>query len=270
MANTVLQNMIDPEVMGDMIFAELPKLIRFQGVAPIDSTLAGQPGSTITLPKFKYIGDAKVVAEGGAIEYDKLETESAQHTIEKIAKGVKLTDEAMLSGYGDPAGEAVKQIAMSIANTVDNKTLDALQTTTLVAETAIELDMIDVIEGIFDDEDDSTGVLFLNNKDASVLRKEAGVNWTRASDLGDELLVRGVFGEVLGWVIVRTKKLEEGEALAVKSGAAKTFLKRGLNPETERDIDHKLTKFNADQHFVVGLVDETKVVKVEVEEEDLP
>lgn len=262
MSNTILTDLIDPEVMGDMISAELPKLIRFQGVSPVDTTLQGQPGSTITIPKYTYIGDANVVAEGAPIDYTKLATESAQHTIEKVAKGVKLTDESMLSGYGDPAGEAVRQIAMSIASAVDNKTVDALKTTTLAVEHEINLQMIDAIEGVFDDEDDSTGVLFLNPKDASKLRSEAGVNWTRASDLGDDILVRGVFGEVLGWNIVRTKKLEEGEALAVKAGAAKTFLKRGLFPETERDIDHKLTKFNADQHFVVGLVDETKVVKV--------
>lgn|SRR5699024_11721855 len=266
MAQTKLQDLIDPEVMGEMISAKLPNLIRFGGVSPIDTTLQGQPGSTITIPKYKYIGDAEVVAEGEAIDYTALETESAQHTIEKVAKGVELTDEAVLSGYGDPSGEAVNQIAMSIASAVDNKTLAALKEATLEVNADINIDVIDAIEGAFGDEDDATGVLFLNPKDAAKLRAEAGNSWTRASDLGDDILVRGVFGEVLGWNIVRTNKLDEGEALAVKAGASKTFLKRGLFPETQRDIDHKLTKFNADQHFVVGLVDESKVVKISAEE----
>ncbi|MEK3890244.1 N4-gp56 family major capsid protein [Bacillus sp. FSL K6-3431] len=264
-ATTKIADLINPEVMGDMVSAELPNMIKFQGVAPIDSTLQGQPGSTITLPKYAYIGDATVVAEGAAIDYTKLETSTAQHTIHKVAKGVELTDEAVLSGYGDPIGEATRQIAMSIASRIDNETLDALKTAPLSVEVeSIDPGVIDSIEGVFDDEDESTGVLFVNPKDASKLRAAAGVDWTRASELGDNILIKGAFGEILGWLLIRTKKLEEGEAIAVKAGAAKTYLKRGLNPESARDIDHKLTKFNADQHFVVGLIDDSKVVKVTV------
>jgi len=92
---TTLAQMIDPEVMGQMIAAQLPKAIKFSGIAPIDTTLEGRPGSTITIPKFKYIGDATDVAEGAAIDYTKLETESVQYTIKKAAKGVKLTDGAV-------------------------------------------------------------------------------------------------------------------------------------------------------------------------------
>lgn len=264
-ANTEIADMINPEVMGDMISAELPKMIKFQGVAPIDATLQGQPGNTITLPKYEYIGDATIVAEGAPIDYTKMATSTAQHTIHKIAKGVELTDEAVLSGYGNPVGEAVSQIAMAIASTIDNSTLEALQTATLNVDiTVMDPNVIDAVETAFNDEDESTGVLFVNPKDASKLRAAAGVDWTRASELGDDILVKGAFGEILGWLLVRTKKLDEGAAIAVKAGAAKTFLKRGLNPETERDITHKTTKFNADQHFVVGLVDDSKVVKVTV------
>src|SRR5690625_4884398 len=122
MVMTKLENMVDPEVLADMISAELPNAIKFTGVAPIDATLQGQPGSTITIPAFKYIGDAKIVAEGEPIDYELLETTTQQHTIHKVAKGVELTDESMLSGYGDPLGEAGNQIVKSIASEVDNQT----------------------------------------------------------------------------------------------------------------------------------------------------
>lgn len=69
-----------------MISAQLPKAIKFSGIAPVDSTLEGQPGSTITVPKFKYIGDATDVAEGEAIDYSKLETETAKWTVKKLVK----------------------------------------------------------------------------------------------------------------------------------------------------------------------------------------
>ncbi|EMF0343204.1 N4-gp56 family major capsid protein [Enterococcus faecium] len=265
---TLLANLVDPEVLAPMISAQLPKAIKFSGIAPIDTTLTGQPGSMITVPKFKYIGDAVDVAEGAKIDYTKLTTETAQYTIKKAAKGVQITDEAALSGYGDPVGEAQKQIRMSIASKVDNDILVAAQTATLEVQAEINLDLIDTLENTFVDapdnfEDvDSTGVLFLSYKDAAKLRKEAATAWTRASELGDNILVSGAFGEVLGWEIVRTQKLTEGNGIAVKSGALKTFMKRSILAESARDIDHKLTKFNADQHYSVALVDESRVVKI--------
>ncbi len=267
---TTLAQMIDPEVMGQMIAAQLPKAIKFSGIAPIDTTLEGRPGSTITIPKFKYIGDATDVAEGAAIDYTKLETESVQYTIKKAAKGVKLTDEAVLSGYGDPVGEAQRQIRMSIASKIDNDIVTTAQGTTLSVTHAIDLDLIDQLENTFEDAPDAieeedagtVGVLFLSYKDAGKLRKAAAENWTRASELGDNILITGAFGEVLGWEVVRSKKLTEGTGIAVKTGAMKTYLKRAVTAESDRDIDHKLTKFNADQHYVVALVDETKCIKI--------
>lgn len=265
---TLLANLVDPQVMAPMIAAQLPKAIKFSGIAPIDTTLEGQPGSTITVPKYKYIGDAVDVAEGAAIDYTKLSTETDTHTIKKAAKGVKITDEAALSGYGDPEGEAQRQIRMSIASKVDNDILAAAQEATLEVKAEVNLDLIDTLEATFVDapdnfEDvDSTGVLFLSYKDAAKLRKEAAASWTRASELGDNILINGAFGEVLGWEIVRSQKIDDGTGIAVKSGALKTFLKRSVLAERERDIDHKLTKFNADQHYAVALVDESRVVKI--------
>lgn len=52
MAVTMLNNLIDPEVMARMVSARLPKKIKFSPIARIDTTLVGQPGSTITVPKY--------------------------------------------------------------------------------------------------------------------------------------------------------------------------------------------------------------------------
>lgn len=266
---TRLENMFDPEVLAPMISAKLKKAIRFTGIAPIDNTLEGQPGSEITYPRFEYIGAAEDVAEGEAIKYSKLQTTSDKFTIKKAGKGVEITDEAVLSGYGDPQGEAARQIRMAIAEKVDNDILEEALKAPLVVNHAIDLELIDAIESTFEDAPDgyeetlTTGVLFLSYKDAAKLRKAATDDFTKASDLGDKVLVTGAFGEILGWEIVRTKKLSEGQALAVKPGAMKTFLKRNLLPERGRDMDRKITKFNADQHYGVAIVDESLIVRIE-------
>ena len=270
MAVTKLENMIDPEVMGAMIQAELPQALKFTGIAQLDTTLQGRPGDEITVPSYKYIGDAVDVAEGAAIDYDLLETTTRKIGIKKAAKGVELTDESVLSGYGDPVGEAQRQVRMALASKIDNDVLAAaLEAPLTLADAKIDMDLIDKIEATFVDAPDAIegqttdqmGTLFLSYKDAAKLRKAAADNWTRASQLGDNILVSGAFGELLGWEIVRSKKVEDGQFVAVKPGALKIYLKRDLMAESARDIDHKQTKFNADQHYGVAIDNDALIVR---------
>ena len=57
------------------------------------------------------IGEAVDVAEGQAIPVEALATEMENVTVKKAGKGIRITDEAILSGYGDPLGQATKQVA---------------------------------------------------------------------------------------------------------------------------------------------------------------
>ena len=268
MATTMLQNMVDPQVLADMISAELENAIRFSPLATVDRTLVGRPGSTITVPKFKYIGDADDVAEGEAIDLALLETATEEFTIKKAGKGVEITDEAILSGLGDPIGEAAKQLTMSIANKVDNDVLAALDTTSLVYSegTAWDLDTISNAIDIFNDEDDEPMVLIMNPKDAAKLRKAVAGDWDRASDLGDDIIVRGTYGAVLGAQVVRSRKVPEGTAYLVKQGALAIYMKRNVEIESDRDIVRKTTVITADQHYGAHLYDESKAIKIKVEE----
>ena len=268
MTTTVLENLIDPEVMADLIEAQLSKAIKFSAIAPLDTTLVGVPGSTLTVPSYKYIGDADEVAEGAAIEYSKLEQTKRTMTIKKAAKGVEITDEAVLSGLGDPVGEGQRQVRMAIASKIDNDILATALKAPLKLTADIDLDLIDKLEATFTDAPDAiednnistTGVLFVSYKDAAKLRKLAGQDWTRPTQLGDDILVKGLFGELLGWEIVRSMKLEQNQFVAVKPGALKTYLKRDIFAEVGRDMDHKVTKFNADEHYGVAIYNDALLV----------
>ena len=132
MAVTKIENLIDAEVMADAISGKLEAAIRVTPFAKIDTTLEGKnAGDTITVPKFAYIGDAEDVAEGiecGAVLLTATTTEAK---VKKAMKAVELTDEAVLSGYGDPVGETNMQLAKSIASKVDADAMAALQTAQL-------------------------------------------------------------------------------------------------------------------------------------------
>ncbi|MDR5602089.1 N4-gp56 family major capsid protein [Staphylococcus coagulans] len=260
---TKLGTMVNPEVLAPMMQAELDKKLRFAQFAEIDDTLEGQPGNTITFPAFVYSGDATVVGEGQEIPIDQIESKKRNATIQKIGKGTELTDEALLSGYGDPKGEQVRQHGLAIANKVDNDVLEALKRATLTVEADItKLTGLQSAIDKFNDEDLEPMVLFINPLDAGKLRGDATTNFTRATELGDNVIVKGAFGEALGAIIVRSNKLEAGTAVLAKKGAVKLVTKRDFFLETERHASRKTTALFSDKHYVAYLYDESKVVKI--------
>ncbi|WP_185160551.1 N4-gp56 family major capsid protein [Mammaliicoccus sciuri] len=263
MAQTKKSNLIIPEVMKEMVSAELSAQIKFAQFAELDTTLVGQPGDTVTMPSYKYSGDAQVVAEGQEISTDTLEAISKSVKIQKIAKGLEITDEALLSAFGDPKGEAVRQVALALANGVDNSVVEEIKKGKVEFNGDVtKVDTINSAIELFNDEDQQPMVLFINPKDASQLRKDAGANFTKASDLGDNIVVKGAFGEVLGATVVRSRKVAQGEAHLAKQGAVKVFLKRDALVETERYASKKTTGLFGDQHFATYLYDESKVVNI--------
>ena len=132
MATTMLSNLIDAEVMADAISAKIDSKIVVAPFAKVDTTLeAKNAGDTITVPQFAYIGDAEDVAEGVECGTVVLAATTTEAKVKKAMKAVELTDEAVLSGYGDPVGETNGQLAKAIAAKVDSDAMAALQTAQL-------------------------------------------------------------------------------------------------------------------------------------------
>lgn len=140
---------IIPEVMQVMIQARLPKAIKFTQLAEVDKSLVGVPGDTITVPTWKYIGDAVDFAEGEKIDYSKLTTDKTTTTIKRAGKGVEISDFAQLVALGDPITEGARQLALSIGSKVDNDCFDTLLNAKLSVEhPAADLDLFDTIISI--------------------------------------------------------------------------------------------------------------------------
>lgn len=271
---TMLANLINPQVLADMIDGKLVDYMRFAPLATIDRTLQGRPGNTITLPSYAYIGDASTVAEGADIGISQLTTSSTPVTIHKIGNGVQITDEAVLSGFGDPLGEAIKQLTLSIASQVDNEFLGVLNGiaspmvhTAATAGTLAFNDVADALELFGEDvEDGSARALLISPKQYTGLRKTPG--WLPASDISAELAIRGVVGMVQGCQVIVSNKLKEASskenAFIVKAGALRLFMKRGVLVESDRDIINKSTVITADSHFAPYLYNASKAIKITV------
>ena len=275
MTQTKIAQMVNPEVLADMVSAKLPKMIKFTPLAYVERELVGQPGSTVTVAKWVYSGDAKDITEGEAIVPDQLTTDKSTMTIKKAGKGVEVTDEALLSGYGDPLGQAAHQIALAIANKVDNDlATEAAKATQYVDDAPTTGDALDKALAVFSDEEDARYVALINPEDAIALRKDTVKEWVRGSEIGANIVVSGTFGETHGVQIVRSKKVTKGKGFLVKVSPVETDtddvakygafvinLKRDVAIETDRDILKKTTVITGDEHYGVYLYDPTKVVK---------
>lgn len=205
MNETKLANMVNPEVMADMISAELPNKLKFAPLATIDTTLEGQPGDTITIPAFKYIGDAVDLTEGIAMGTVVLETTTDTATIKEAGKAVEVTDKAVNSGYGDPIGEANNQIIMAINAKTDSDCIAALQTATLVHDgsaAVIGYDVIVTAIDKFEEEDDEPKILFIHPLQKGTLRKDDDF----ISNVPNAFMT-GVIGEIAGCQVVASGKV---------------------------------------------------------------
>lgn len=266
---TYLENLVNPQVLADMIDKKLVDAIKFSPLADVDYTLAGRPGDTITLPSWNYIGDASVTAEGEDITLHVLTASTATATIHKLAIGAQITDEAILSGYGDPFGEIVDQETLSLAAGVDDEVLGVLasiasdMTFTAAASAVTPDDINDALE-LFGEDIDGTKVVLVAPALYTAFRKAD--DWLPASEIAAGRLVRGAVGEAFGCQVIVTNKLKDsGVAYIVKPGALRIFMKRGVQVETDRNILNKSTLITADTHFISYLYDESKAIKVSAE-----
>ena len=266
MAETKLANLINPQVMADMIAAELPKKIKMAPFAVLDDTLQGVAGNTITIPKFAYVGEAEVVAEGIAAGTVVLTATSAQATVKKAVKAIELTDEAVLSGYGDPVGEATRQLTMSLADKVDSDCMAAAAaaTNTVDKSTAkISYDaVVDAVDA-FEEEDNEAKALFIHPKQLTTLRKDA--NFIDKNKFGADVMMTGAIGQIAGCQVIVSKKVKDlGSGVyanvILKEGALAIYLKRDVNAETDRNVLKSTTILKVDEHFVAAVKDERKLV----------
>lgn len=262
---TKLANLFDPEVVAGLVETKLVDAMKFAPLAVIDTTLVGRPGSTVTLPQYAYIGDAETVAEGEDIPIKKLEQSTKEVSIHKIGNGVQITDEAVLSGYGEPIGEAVDQLILSIASQVDNEMLTIMGGATLTHTTTAALTADEVADALvqFGEDIDGEKVLLVDPETYGALRKAN--DWIPGTEVAAQMIIRGAVGMIHGCQVVVVNKLK-GKKLAyiVKPGALATYMKRDTMVEADRDIVNKSTTMTVDKHFANYLRDASKIIKITV------
>lgn len=269
-ANTTkLANLFDPEVVGDAIDSKLINAIRFAPLARIDTTLVGRAGDELTMPYYEYIGAATDVNEGADIPISLLSQKTRKVKVTKIGKAVQFTDEAMLSGFGDVAAEAARQVVLAINDKVEAKLLADMSTnatltgTITAAGTGTDGAANDIADALvkFGEDIDGEKVLLIPATLYARLRKTA--NWIPNTEVGADAIIRGTVGMIHGCQVAVSNRLTD-EAYIVKPGALAIVMKRDILVEYDRDIIDETNVIKASKLFAPYLYDANKLIKLTI------
>lgn len=280
---TKMENMINPEVMGDMLDAKIEAQLKLTPYAKVDTTLQGVPGDTKTVPSWKYIGDAEDVAEGEEVDTTKMETGKETFTVKKAMKSVAITQEAINSGLGNPVGQAEVQLAKSIAGKVDNDVLEAVYKGQMTAGDGTKQinyeGIVDASTKFEDEEDGIEKVLFINPAQEATVLKDS--NFISADKYEAGVMVRGAIGKVAGCQVKKSKKVRlvtfEKDNTATTGATAITAdnleeYQKKVDPTVKLAVGDKVKAIaNASQYYVCPVIKmEAASKETEYTEDELP
>lgn len=280
MALSKMENMINPQVMGDMINAKIEALAKITPYAKVDTTLQGVPGDTKTVPSWNYIGDAEDVAEGVEVGLTTMTASSTTFTIKKAMKAVGLTQEAVNSGLGNPIGQAESQLAKAIVGKVDNDVLAAALTATNVVgdgtATIGYAGIVDAVTKFEDEEDGIEKVMFISPKQEATLLKDA--DFISADKFRAGVAVNGAIGKIAGCWIKKSNKIKAASGvftnpiIKLEPDSAETeytedelpaltiFLKKDTTVDAEWFPKKQQHDITACKYYGVALTNAAKVV----------
>ena len=263
---------IDPQVLGEFIDIKLMDAIKFAPLCNVNRDLEGRPGSKLTLPIYDQIEAAKDVPEGADVEFSELGAKTIDVKIKKAGRGIKITDEAILSAYGNPVDEIAKQLLMSIAAKVDDDCVavfraaaegeadfmtEERQKHVKAFDKAFDKDAVVDMIAMFEEAIEEDMVLLINPQQLAELRKDDAFIHVN----NGQVIMSGEMGQIFGCRVVVSNKVEANEAFLVKNGAVEILMKRNVAVEADRDIVNKTNIYVVDEHYAVYLKNPAKLVK---------
>ncbi len=282
MASTVtkLNDIVNPQVMGDMITAKIEAQCKITPYAKTDTTLVGVPGDTKTVPAWNYIGDAEDVAEGGEVETTKLTASSTTFKIKKAMKSVAISQEAINSGLGNPIGQAETQLAKSIVGKVDNDLITAAYGCTNTYDGSSDVigykSIVNAVCMFEDEEDGIDKVMFIHPKQETALLQDP--DFLSADKFTSGVAVNGAIGKIAGCWIKKSKKVKlssgayqcpiiklepdsaETEYTEDELPALTIFLKKDTSVDAEWFPKKQQHDITAAKYYGVALTNAAKVV----------
>jgi HK97 family phage major capsid protein len=272
MANTRIQDIINPEVLGDQVGAKYPdmmvlgntNLVAKDGQFPI-----GTPGTEFKIPFWKRIGNFATLAENTPMVPTGVTTGAEYATVLRAGAAYEVLDTADLVSIADPMAEISSQIAKKAAFHLDaalvvraNLTPNAYDTSAVGAGT---LTVDALITGIINNLGDNHQVLMagggiiMHSKPYGDLLKLGLIQ--NQYQAGMDSVKSGMIPYLLGMpVIVSDRVTTETissvvhyNTYMVGAGALGLFFQRDVRVEFDRDMLNQSDLVAATVHFAPHL-----------------
>lgn len=282
MAETNLANLINPQVFADLIAAKFPGKLVVGQFADMGNTLENQPGDTITFPAWNALTEMAELTESVAMGTEALGQTSTSATVKEFGKAVEVSDKALLSGLGDPLGQAAEQFAILAARRIDKSLIDIAVSTVGTSPLQVTSNstnltttvLVNAIAQFGDIEPDEFDGLVIHSRQRADMLKDS--NFIDASKLGgDGVLRRGQIGTLYGVPVftsdrVTTVDIDAGapvdlryQALLLKKGALGLVYKRRPIVESDRDILKRTNALTTNVHYAVKRLDDKGVCVIQ-------
>ena len=259
---TKLAQLLDPQVIGAYLDVKMIDAIKLTPMISVNRELEGRPGSKLTLPKWGYTGDAADLAEGADVTFDQLVQSTVEVGIKKIAKGIELTDEAILSGYGNPVEQVGQQLLMGVASKIEadlyKVIADCRDCPKVTAAKFDKYTIVDMKAKFREDMEADTLVLFVTPELYAKLVKDPDfVNIAQG-----EKIMSGHIGTLFGVNLVVANRVTN--PFMMKQGAVELLMKRNVIVETDRNIKNFTNQFVVSDHYGCYVKYADRIVKFEI------
>lgn len=264
---------IVPEVFADLAQASFTGKVKVLGSPAVieDNTLVGQPGETISFPKWGALGELDDLTKGVAMTPVELAQTDTSATIKEAGKAVVINDRdklTILGGEGGSESEAVRQFGVLASRKVDGdliteastaagKLLDPAGTQTL--SWSLLVDHFAQFGDEFEPEDFAG--IYINSAQMAEVFKDS--QFIDAAKIGDNsILRRGVIGVLGGIPVQITNRISAGTVLTMKNGVLGALYKRRPLVESDRDILKRQDVVTTNVHYAVKALDPQGIGKI--------
>jgi len=266
---------IAPEVWADLAQASFTGKVKVLGSPAVieDNTLEGQPGETISFPKWGALGELDDLTTGVAMVPTELEQTDSSATIKEAGKAVLVNDRdklTMLGGSNAAESETLRQFGVLAARKIDGDLIveartaaGRLTTTTAAGVTTFGRAAVNTAFALFGDEaepDEFAGIYVHSTQLNEVFSADDFID---ASKVGDNSLIRrGVVGLIRGVPVLVSNRLTEGDFLLMKKAVLGALYKRRPLVEQDRDILKRQDVYTTNVHYAVKAVTPSGIAHV--------
>lgn len=284
MSLTVTSGLIAPEVWAETASADLVGNLVVANAALVSDALKGQPGESISFPKFNPLSEMGEVAEDESLVPEQLTQSSTSAEIKSVGKAVEISDKALLVSLGDPQAEAIRQFAVLGARKIDKDLYEAALATVvggikqanggavsdakpfvLNAGTTVGLNYNSIIDATAlagDTFDASEWDLYINSADRALVMKDPVFISASQGGGANGVVTNGSLGTIGGMNVFVSDRIEAGKSALLRKNSLGLFYKREALVESDRNILKSSTVIVTTMHYAVARLNDKGVVLV--------